>query len=164
MMRWGVGVGRKRRTRMFVLKMHLVNTRYDIVFLEKIMFIHQRKCNELQCLPLAQVLSPYPIHPTLFSLERSRVLSHRGSEHPHILIKVAVLSLEIRGCIFKLSITPRLSGLREPVIQIRRCNLLRMAIPLHCTLVSVSRTMKKFMTQRKIYIYAERVIHDWSHT
>lgn len=24
--------------------------------------------------------------------------------------------------------------------------------------------MKKFMTQRKIYIYAERVIHGWSHT
>lgn len=92
----------------------------------------------MQCFAFVHVLSPYFIYLTLFFLGRSRVLSHRGSEHPHILIKVAVLSLEIRGCIFKLSITPRLSGLREPVIQIRRCNLLRMAIPLHCTLASVS--------------------------
>lgn len=90
----------------------------------------------MQCFASVHVLSPYFIYLTLFFLGRSRVLSHRGSEHPHILIKVAVLSLEIRGCIFKLSITPRLSGLREPVIQIRRCNLLRMAITLHCTLLA----------------------------
>lgn len=91
----------------------------------------------MQCFAFVHVLSPYFNYLTLFFLGRSGVLSHRGSEHPHILIKVAVLSLEIRGCIFKLSITLRLSGLREPVIQIRRCNLLRMAIPLHCTLASV---------------------------
>lgn len=120
------------------------------------MLIYLTKCNKYTVLPRACRISlfhlfraPPPVHVLACKL------SHRGSEHPHILIKVAVLSLEIRGCIFKLSITPRLSGLREgePVIQIRRCNLLRMANTPHCTLASVSCTMKKFMTQREIYIH-----------
>lgn len=49
----------------------------------------------------------------------------------HILIKVAALPLEIRDFIFKLSITLRLSGLKDPVIQIRCYKLLCMAIWLH---------------------------------
>lgn len=61
-----------------------------------------------------------------------------GKWTSHILIKVIVLSLEIRDCIFKLSITLRLSGLKEPMIQIKCYNLLRMAIWLHFILAWVS--------------------------
>lgn len=83
-----------------------------------------------------------------------------GKWTPHILIKVVVLSLEIRDCIFKLSITLRLSGLKDPMIQIRCYNLLHMAIWLHFTLVPVS----WFVTQREnIHLHITSIHNSLPH-
>lgn len=85
------------------------------------MFIHLTNCNKSTVLPHVSPSFIYFVPPP-FTFSRARCPTEEANI-AHILIKVAVLSREIRGCIFKLSITHEVKWTEsEPVIHVRPRN------------------------------------------